>query len=105
MDQGPGVGPSGAGGETELRLCTLGAQSKTDAEGGVQTRGRETPNRQGARAVGDAVFQGLQEPAGRYRAGAGDRFLDARWSKGARLLPGDDLRGFFGWREPRLRQR
>src|SRR5271170_5601368 len=105
MDQGPGVGQSGAGGETELRLCTLGAQSEADAEGGVQARSGTTPDRQGNRAVGNALFQGLQEPAGRHGAGAGSCFVDSRWSKGAGLLSGDDLRGFSGRREPeRLRQ-
>src|SRR5271155_144948 len=100
MDQGPGVGQSGAGGETKLRLCTLGAQSEADAEGGVQTGSRETPDRQGNRTVGDALFQGVQKPVGRDRAGARDRFVNARWSKGTRLLSGDDLCGFFGGREP-----
>ena len=33
MDQGPGVSPSGAGGETELRLCTLGAQGESRCRG------------------------------------------------------------------------
>jgi hypothetical protein len=33
--------------------------------------------------VGDALFQGLQEPVGRHRAGAVDRLVDARWAKGA----------------------
>jgi hypothetical protein len=44
MDQGPGVGQGGAGGETELRLCTLGAQSEADADGGIQARGGTTPD-------------------------------------------------------------
>src|SRR5271154_98844 len=101
MDQGPGAGQSGAGGETELRLCTLGAQSEANAEGGVQTGSRETSDRQGNRTVGDALFQGLQEPTGRHRAGAGSCFVDARRAKGAWLLSGDDLRGFSGRREPR----
>src|SRR5271156_7016901 len=100
MDQGPGAGPSGTSGETELRLCTLGAQSEADAERGVQTGSGETPNRQGDRAVGDALFQSLQEPTARHRAGAGNCFADARWSKGAGLLSGDDLCGFLGWRKP-----
>src|SRR5271163_1013143 len=105
MDQGQGASQSGTGGETELRLCTLGAQSEANAEGGVQTGSGETPNRQGNRALGDALLQGLQEPTGRHRAGAGSCFVDARWSKGAWLLSGDDLCGFFGWRKPgHLRQ-
>ena len=81
MDQGPRVGQSGTGGETELRLCTLGAQSEADAEGGVQTGSGKTSDRQGNRALGDALFQGLQEPTGGHRAGAGDRFVDARSQK------------------------
>jgi hypothetical protein len=106
MDQGSRASPSGAGGETELRLCTLGAQSEADAKGGVQTGSREAPDRQGNRALGDALFQGLQEPTGGHRAGAGVRFVDAQWSKGARLLSGDYLCRFLGRRKPgRFRQR
>ena len=105
MDQGPGAGQSRASEETELRLCTLGAQGERDAEGGIQTGSGETPDREGERAVGDALFQGLQEPTGGHRAGTRDRFVDARRPKGAGLLSRDDLRGFSGRREPgRLRQ-
>ena len=65
-----------------------------------------TPNGQGNLAVGNALFQSLKEPTGVYRAGAGDRFADARWSTGTQLLSGDDLRGFSGWLRPgRFRQR
>ena len=42
MDQGPGVDQTSAGGETVLRLCTLGAQSEADAEGRVQREVEET---------------------------------------------------------------
>src|SRR5271169_6006691 len=100
MDQGPRARQSGADGETELRLCTLGAQSEANAEGSVQEGSGKTPDREGDRTVGDAVFQGLQEPTGGHRAGTRDRFVDARWSKGAWLLSGDDLCGFLGGCEP-----
>ena len=43
------------------------------------------------RALGDALFQGLQKPAAGNREGARDRLLDARLSKVPRVLPGDDL--------------
>ena len=66
-----------------------------------KTGSGETPDREGDRTVGDALFQGLQEPTGGHRAGTGDRFVDARWSKGAGLLSGDDLCGFLGGCEPR----
>ena len=57
-------------GGTELRLCTLGAQSDANAEGRVQTGSGETSDGQGNRTVGDAVLQGLQESTGRHRARA-----------------------------------
>src|SRR5208282_4517121 len=100
MDQGSGARQTGTSGETELRLCTLGAQGEADAKGGVQTGSGETPNRQGDGAVGDALFQDLQESTRRHRAGTGDRFIDARWSKRTGLLFGDDVRGLSGRREP-----
>ena len=62
---------------TEVRLCNLVAQSAGAAEGGVQARGGTTSDGQGNRAMGDALFQGLQESTGGHRAGAGDRFVDA----------------------------
>ena len=103
--EGSGVSQSRAAGRAEVRLCNPVAQNARTPEGGVQARGGATSDRQGDRAVGNAVFQVLQEPTGRHRAGAGDCFVDSRWSKGAGLLSGDDLRGFSGRREPeRLRQ-
>jgi len=103
--EGSGVSQSRAAGRAEVRLCNPVAQNARTPEGGVQARGGATSDRQGDRAVGNAVFQVLQEPTGRHRAGAGDCFVDARWSKGAWLLSGDDLRRLFGWRKPgRLRQ-
>ena len=44
-------------------------------------------------------FKTLQEPTSGDRAGARNRFVDAWWSEGAWLLPGDDLRGLPGWGE------
>ena len=54
----------------ELRLCTLGAQGPGATQGGVQAGSREAPDREGNRAVGDPLFQGLQEPVAGDRAGA-----------------------------------
>jgi len=51
MDQGPGVGKGGSEGRTDFRLCTLGAQGKLDAQGGIQARGRAPPDRAGDRAA------------------------------------------------------
>ena len=36
LDEGEGVGESGACGGSEIRLCTLGAQSEHDAQGRIQ---------------------------------------------------------------------
>ena len=41
-----------------VRLCNLVAQSAGAAQGGIQARGRTTPDGQGNRAVGDSLFQG-----------------------------------------------
>ena len=50
-------------------------------------------------AVGDSLFQGLQEPVAGDRAGAGNGRADAGDRQIAGLLPGDDLCGFSGGSE------
>ena len=57
-----GVSQGRTAGRAEIRLCNLVAQSAGAAEGGVQAGGGTTPDRQGNRALGDALFQDLQEP-------------------------------------------
>ena len=64
VDEGSGVSQSRAAGRAEVRLCNLVAQGAGAAKGRVQARGGTTSDRQGDGALGDALFQGLQEPAG-----------------------------------------
>ncbi len=61
-----GVSQGCATGRTGIRLCNLIAQGAGAAEGGVRARGGATPDRQRDRAVGDALFQDVSEPAGRH---------------------------------------
>ena len=100
MDQGDGTSQGGAEGWTGVRLCTLGAQSHERCrERNSNARSIEAPDRQGNRAVGDPLFQGLQEPTACNRAGARNSGSDAWERQVARLLPGDDLCGFSGGSE------
>src|SRR5208282_6070460 len=81
-----------------LRLCNLVAQSARDAEGGLQACSGEGVDGKGRGAGGVDLFQGLQNPDSRYRAGDRDGSSDAGHGQFARLLPGDDLRRLSGWR-------
>src|SRR5437660_675801 len=82
-----------------VRLCNLVAQSSRAAKGTVPARGRKRAYRERNRALGDYLFQTLQKPDPGHRAGARDGSSDARKRSLSRLLPGDDLRGFFGGSE------
>jgi hypothetical protein len=59
MDEGPGVGQTGAAAGSALRKCNLVAQSPPNAKRGVQKGSGEGVDRQGQRAVGADLFQGL----------------------------------------------
>ena len=52
-----------------IRLCNLVAQSQGTTEGRVQRRGGTTSDRQRKGALGDSLFQGLQEPVACDREG------------------------------------
>lgn len=46
--------------------------------------------------MGDPLFEGVQEPIAGNRTGTSNSSLDARERQVARLLRGNDLRGFSG---------
>jgi hypothetical protein len=57
-----GVGETGAGGGSALRLCTLGAQSTDNAEGRIRARGGKGIDGVGLRTARNHLFQDLQKP-------------------------------------------
>jgi len=77
MDQSEGVGEGSTEGRTGVRLCTLGAQSQLDAEGGIQARGRTALDRAVDRASRDPLLQGVQKPAAGDRRGTRNCWADA----------------------------
>jgi choline dehydrogenase-like flavoprotein len=105
MDQSQGIGQGRAEGATGVRLCTLGAQGARTTQGGVQAGSGEIPDGEGNRAVGDPLFQGLQESTTGDRARPGGSGPDARDGQISRVLLGDDLCGLPGRRLPRKQQR
>src|ERR1700730_12319386 len=96
MDEGTGVGESGSEGWAGVRLCNLVAQGALTAKGSVQAGGGEGTNRAGIGTVGDYLLQAVPDPDSGHRAGDRDGGFDAGYGQGARLLPGDDLRGLPG---------
>ena len=85
-------------------MCHLVAQSTRTTEGRVQAGSLEAPDWEGNRAVGNPLFQGVQEPTACHRASARNSGTDARKRQVTRILPGDDLRGFSGGSEVGDRQ-
>jgi hypothetical protein len=73
-------------------MCNLVAESQRNAEGCLQPGSREGTDGRGYRAVGDCVFQALQEPNCSHRSGTGDIGFDAGFQSIPKLLHGDDLR-------------
>src|ERR1035438_9679073 len=92
MDEGAGVGETGAPRRSGLRLCNLVAQSPRAAEGGLQAGRGEGTDGKGRGAVGAYLLQGLQEPDPGDRAGNRDGSPDAGHGQITRVLLGDDLR-------------
>jgi hypothetical protein len=70
----------------------LGAVDITQAVDQVPTRGRAASHRQRNGALGDNLFQALQESVASHRDGFRNRQLDAGNGQVSRLLSGDDLR-------------
>ena len=62
LDERAGVGEAGAARRSELRLCTLGAQSARNAERGLQARGGEGTDGKASGAIGANLLQALPEP-------------------------------------------
>src|ERR1022692_1321452 len=98
MDEGARASETRPPGRSALRLCNLVAQSSRAAEGGLPAGGGEGTDGKGRGAVGADLLQGLQESDSGDRASNRDGSPDARDGQIARLLPGDDLRRFPGWR-------
>src|SRR5437016_10056343 len=97
LDERAGAGEAGEEpGWAGVRLCNLVAQSSRAAKGTVPARGRKRAYRERNRALGDYLFQTLQKPDPGHRAGSGNSGADAGKRSFSRLLPGNDLRGFFG---------
>src|SRR6185369_12246560 len=69
MDERQRAGEVSAGGGSQLRLCTLGAQGPDNGTGGVQTRSRKEADGTRNRAARDHLLQGLQEPTSHNRSG------------------------------------
>src|SRR5208282_271685 len=100
MDEGAGASEDRAPRWSALRLCNLVAQSARDAEGGLQACSGEGADGKGRGAGGVDLFQGLQNPDSRYRAGDRNGSSNAGYRQITRLLSGDDRRGFPGGSQP-----
>src|SRR5947199_2737117 len=99
LDERAGAGKAGEEeGWAGIRLCNLVAQGSRDAERAVPARSREGADRKRDRALGDRLFQALQEPGPGDRAGSGNGSSDARKRSLSRLLPGNDLCRLLGGR-------
>src|ERR1039457_15178 len=98
MDEGAGASESGPPGRSGLRLCNLVAQGSRFAEGGLQAGSGEGTDGEGNGAVRADLLQGLQKPDPRHRTGDRDGSSDAWHGQIARILSGNDLRRFPGWR-------
>lgn len=77
LDEGIGIGESGAEGWAGLRLCNLVAQSSGDAQGPVQAGGGESTDRAGKRAMEDYLLQTVPKPDSGHRARDRDGSSDA----------------------------
>src|SRR5208283_2014228 len=100
MDEGAGASEACASGRAAVRLCNLVAQGPRTAEGGLPSRGGKGTDGKGRGAVRVDLLQGVQKPDSDNRASNRDGGPDAGHGQIARLLPGDDLRRFSGWRAP-----
>ena len=87
-----------------VRLCNLVAQGTVLPKEEFKREVEKELTGQGNRTVGDYLLQALQEPDSGDRTGDRDGGLDAGHGQVPRLLPGDDLCGLSGGRQPGQRK-